>query len=316
MDHDVRELAALLSAGKAYIQTHDFPDPDAIASAYGLQQLLSRKYGVHAGLCYEGRVDRLCASHLSDALGITLRPYEAVKPDMGARDPICYVDVQRHGANVTDLIGDEVACVDHHPVRDRCDYAWSDLRICGACSSIIAEYWQASGEAPDQAVATALLYGIKSDTANFTRGVDMLDIRMFAYLHPLADGELLMALEHSSIEFTDLRAYGAAIENIELYGRNGFAHIPFACPDGLVAAVSDFILSLVEVDVAVVTSDRPDGVRISARSADADVHAGDLLGTALKGVGSGGGHAAMGGGFAPGLNHELVRNLILAGLDV
>lgn len=315
MTGDIRELVELLSAGKAYIQTHDFPDPDAIASAYGLQQLLKAKYGIDAGLCYEGRVDRLCASQLSDALGIDMMPYGAVRQDMGARDPICYVDVQKHGANVTDLVGDEVACVDHHPVRGCYDYGWSDLRICGACASIIAEYWQASGEVPDRSVATALLYGIKADTANFTRGVDMLDIRMFAYLHPLADDGLLMELEHSSIEFTDLRAYGAAIENIELYGRNGFVHVPFPCPDGLVAAVSDFILSLAEVDVAVVMSARPDGIKISARSADSEVHAGDLLGAALKGVGSGGGHAAMGGGFAPGLGYEVVRNLILARLD-
>ena len=45
MTGDIRELVELLSAGKAYIQTHDFPDPDAIASAYGLQQLLKAKYG-------------------------------------------------------------------------------------------------------------------------------------------------------------------------------------------------------------------------------------------------------------------------------
>ena len=38
-----------------YIQTHNFPDPDAIASAFGLQELL--KYcGIESTICYKGTI--------------------------------------------------------------------------------------------------------------------------------------------------------------------------------------------------------------------------------------------------------------------
>lgn len=40
-----------------YIQTHNFPDPDAIASAYGLKRLLETR-GVNAAICYKGKIDR------------------------------------------------------------------------------------------------------------------------------------------------------------------------------------------------------------------------------------------------------------------
>lgn len=40
-----------------YIQTHNFPDPDAISSAFGLQKLLKAR-GVDATICYKGKIDR------------------------------------------------------------------------------------------------------------------------------------------------------------------------------------------------------------------------------------------------------------------
>mgnify|MGYP000271808585 CR=1 FL=1 len=37
-----QDLIVLLKGHKTYIQTHNFPDPDAIASAYGLQYFLQQ----------------------------------------------------------------------------------------------------------------------------------------------------------------------------------------------------------------------------------------------------------------------------------
>ena len=121
------------------------------------------------------------------------------------------------------------------------------------------------------------------------------------------------------MEFSDLKAYGEAIERIELYDKIGFSCIPFSCPDALIAILSDFILALIEVEVAVVFSFREDGIKLSVRSEDPDIHAGDLLHEALKGLGSGGGHAVMGGGLIPKEDQyklgrypeDAIRNLFL-----
>jgi nanoRNase/pAp phosphatase (c-di-AMP/oligoRNAs hydrolase) len=101
------------------------------------------------------------------------------------------------------------------------------------------------------------------------------------------------------MEFTDLKAYGAAIDSIRVYGREGISFVPFACPDGLIAAISDFILSLEEVEIAIVCADRPDGIKVSVRSERSAVHAGQLVRRALEGIGDGGGHASMAGGLIP-----------------
>ena len=101
----------------------------------------------------------------------------------------------------------------------------------------------------------------------------------------------------STIEFQDLSAYGSAIENIEVYDFVGFTYIPFECPNALVGIISDFVLSLDVVDVAVVYSVNQNGIKFSVRSEREDVDAGRLIYHALEGIGSGGGHAAMAGGF-------------------
>ena len=84
----------------------------------------------------------------------------------------------------------------------------------------------------------------------------------------------------------------------------GFAGIPFACPDARIATVADFILSLDEVDVAILYARRKDGYKFSVRSNTSDVDAGKLVAEALKGIGNGGGHSFMAGGFLPDASAE------------
>ena len=190
-----------------------------------------------------------------------------------------------------------MACIDHHPTFVPTEYRYQDIRQTGACATIIAQYFQQLGRNPDQAVATALLYGLKMDTLQFTRGVTELDIEMFRFLFPLCDQEALMRLERNNMEFSDLKAYGAAIENIEIYDKVGISNIAFPCPDALIAILSDFILALQEVEVAVVFCHREDGIKFSVRSEDTAIHAGHLIHSALQGYGDGGGHAEMAGGM-------------------
>lgn len=315
---DFKELVKLCQGHRVYVQTHNFPDPDAIASAYGMKKLLAL-YGIESKLCYDGRIDKLSASKLLDAFQMEIYPYADLMQEMKAEDYIICVDTQKHSGNVTDFVGDEVACIDHHPTFVSMEYKYQDIRITGACATLVAEYFARQGQEPDKDTATALLYGIKMDTLQFSRGVTELDIEMFRFLFPFCDHEKLARLERNNMEFADLRAYGAAIESIELYDKTGFSCIPFSCPDALIAILADFILALVEVEVAVVFSYREDGIKLSVRSENPGVHAGNLLHEALTGLGNGGGHAAMAGGFIPqdkvkelgNYPKDAIRNLFL-----
>ena len=301
----IEKLADLCRNKTVYIQTHNFPDPDAIASAYGLQKLL-RHYGIDSTICYVGRIDNLSTTKMLQIFHIEMRAYETLQAAICESDYIICVDSQKNAGNLTDLIGQEVAVIDHHPTYVKGEYLYADLRITGACASIIAEYFAEAGITPDRDTATALLYGIKMDTLQFTRGVTALDISMFSFLHPLIDQAKMDYVECNNTILSDLRAYGAAIAHIKVYGTVGFSCIPFFCPDALIATISNFILSLEEVQISVIFAYRSDGIKFSVRSEVADIHAGKLIHQTLRHLGSGGGHACMAGGLIPQENVPLL----------
>lgn len=108
------ELVEFCRAKKVYIQTHDFPDMDAIASAFGLQRLLAY-YGINATPCYQGRIDKLSTRRMTELLDIDIQPYSRIQEQMRPEDIVICVDSQKNGGNITDFTGREVACIDHHP---------------------------------------------------------------------------------------------------------------------------------------------------------------------------------------------------------
>ena len=74
---DVRDLIDICKGHKVYLQTHNIPDPDAIGSAYGLQEIL-REYGIDSTICYDGDIDKLSSSKILDMFGIKMYSDESL----------------------------------------------------------------------------------------------------------------------------------------------------------------------------------------------------------------------------------------------
>lgn len=296
MNH-IDRLVNVISGRRVHIQTHNFPDPDALGSAFGLQYLLEIK-GIKADICYDGVIDKISTINMINHFGIEVVYYKDIT-DPSEDDVIIVVDAQAYNSNITDIIGNEIACIDHHPVVKEQKYEYSDLRITGACASIIAQYMVEADIEPESMVASALLFGIKCDTSNFQRGVTELDAEMYFRLFQCADHFILSKLSINQIEFADLKAYAAAINDITLHGSIGFAEIGFACSDALVALISDFLLALDAVEISIVYSVRKNGLKFSVRTENPSIDSGVLVCDALKNIGTGGGHAIMAGGFVP-----------------
>ncbi len=290
-------LLDILRGHRVIIQPHDFPDPDAIGSAYGLQYFLERN-GIDSELIYSGKIEKMNTKRIIEGIGISMKNIDDVD-DLTGEEYVITIDGQKNNSNFTDISGNEVACIDHHTWTTDYQYKFVDHRMYGACSSIVVSYYMESGICMPKDVATALLFGIKMDTFDFTRGVTEEDIRAFAYLHPIADNLYVTRLEKNNLELSDLRAYGVAFEHTVVFDRIGFAHINFDCPDALIAMVSDFILALDVVDVSVVYADREGGYKFSVRTEQENMNAGKFIAKALEGIGDGGGHPTMSGGIIP-----------------
>lgn len=299
------DLVHLLQGHKVFLQTHNYPDPDAIASAFGLQAFLSY-HGIPSTLCYDGRIDKLSALKMLETFQLQISQSDALS-SMTEEDYIVTIDGQKFNSNFTDLIGDEVACIDHHPTVVPVEYKYKDVQIVGACSSIIISYFKMTNTPLSENVASALCYGIKMDTMDFTRGTTPFDADMFAYAFQFANTNSINSMYQNVMELTDLKAYAAAIDNIRIKNGIGFAMIPFSCPDALIGIISDFVIALNIVHISVIYSVRNDGIKFSIRSEIPEINAGSLINNALNPQGNGGGHKSMAGGYIP-LN-DVFRNM-------
>ena len=247
-----------------------------------------------------GKIERYSTNGFVKKLGIELTDLREI--DMRPDDEVIIVDTQSGNSNMAEADGNVIACIDHHPTfecNNMREYRFSDIRPeIGACASIIAQYYYHNDEKMDTSVATALFIAIKSDTMGLSRGVSQLDVDMCQRLFGDCDLSIIQSLEHCSLKFDDLRAYANAINSIQVFGNISFANTGHNCPEALIATISDFMLDIAEVDFTVVYSIKDDGIRLSVRSMGI-MDAGRITNLALHGIGSGGGHAAMAGGFVP-----------------
>lgn len=299
-------LLAVITRPKVYIQTHNYPDQDALASAYGLQELLRYK-GVESTICYQGEIDKANTVTMMEALGISL--YDVDDLPICAEDEIILVDGQKGNVNLEELTGDEIACIDHHPMQDTDSYRFFDIRKVGACATLIAEYFMENNIPVSKNVATALTYGIKMDTSNLMRQTTDADVDMFCVMYKKADIDMIRLFESHSLILTDLDAYREALKDLKIYGHNvGTANVGAGCSEAMMGTVSDFIMSLDVVDFSVVYSFRAGGLKLSVRSELSKADAGVIVRKALTGYpGGGGGHAGMAGGFVAGLDENQAK---------
>ena len=304
----IEELITVITKEHVYIQMHNYPDQDALASAFGLQTLLAKK-GKQSTICYNGQIDKYNTLKMIELLDIHIFDADVIKMVVG--DEIILVDGQKGNVNMDNLLGEKIACIDHHPIQEVTGYRFYDIQSqVGACSSIIAQYFLESILELPINVATALVYGLKMDTANLSRRVSMLDVDMFSYLYKRADLEKLRSFECNSLRKEDLLAYQDAISNLKLYGRLGIAKIGDDCSEAIIGSISDFLLALAEIDCTLVYAHRVGGLKFSVRSEAKTVDAGKIIKEALRGLGDGGGHATMAAGFLPNLStKEAVKEM-------
>jgi len=171
-------------------------DPDAMASALALKRILARRAGkVRMARINEiTRPDNLAMSRYLRipliAWSDTLRPFF---------QRFALVDSQPHHNPAFADVPFSVV-VDHHPLvpEHPVQAAYVDIRPqYGAASAIFAEYLRALRIRPGTRLATALLYGIRTDTGSFTRKVADADIRAYQWLAGHADTALLNRITRS-----------------------------------------------------------------------------------------------------------------------
>ncbi|WP_237524011.1 DHH family phosphoesterase [Shewanella sp. KX20019] len=281
---------------RVVIQAHDFPDHDAIASAYAMSVLL-KELGIDSLIVYNGEIDRISLSNMIDWLDIAVT--HCSKAQLTTMDKIITIDGCIGERNVTDMPGEEIAVIDHHVVTPPKNLWFCDVRAnYGATASIIFEYFQALNIEIPKKVATALLVGLKIDTAHLTRGVCSADLKAFIVFNQYADLALVNKICRNEITYSELKLFEHVCQSIEKNQGVGLATVSIDCPKNMLGILGDFLLTVNELDVVVVAQTNNQGIQLSLRSECEHVDVAKIMREQLniKNLGFGGGHPHMAGG--------------------
>ncbi|WP_144900919.1 DHH family phosphoesterase [Halobellus captivus] len=285
--------------GRLAVVMHDNPDPDAIASALALVRIAAA-VGIDADPCYFGEISHQENRALVNLLGLDLTELED-EEDIDAYGGVALVDHSRPGVN--DGLSKETEVdivVDHHPPRAPVEAHFVDLRReVGSTSTLLAEYLRRAGIDPEESLATALLFGIRIDTNDFSREVSVVDFEAAAWLLTHADLSLLDRVESPSMTPAVVETLARAIRNRDVRGDALATNVGAITDRDALAQAADRLLNMEGIRISVVYGFKDGTVYVSGRARGTDVDLGETLRDALDAIGSAGGHADMAGAQVP-----------------
>jgi nanoRNase/pAp phosphatase (c-di-AMP/oligoRNAs hydrolase) len=284
------ELAPLL------ILTHDFPDPDALASAFALQHLAQSAFGIQSRIAYAGELGRtenrtmvrLLRIPLQRLRKVWLRKYPRIalvdtqpafdnNPFPGAKHPAMIID--QHGSLTPPQA--DLVLIDPD---------------CGATCVLIAQALLLRREPLPARVATALAYGILTDTLDLYRAKRPDVVQTYLRVLQQADMRALARIQNPTRSRRFFVTLGKGIVETTRHRRLLVSHLgPVETPD-LVSQVAEFLLACRGISWCLVTGRYGGRLHASLRTSSLDGQAGEALRAAFGNPRQAGGHGPIGGG--------------------
>jgi nanoRNase/pAp phosphatase (c-di-AMP/oligoRNAs hydrolase) len=287
--------------GRVLVLMQDNPDPDAIASAMAVRELVRHGLKKHVTIGYGGVLGRAENRAMVHELHVEIRRVEASQ--MKGFKTLCLVDTQpRAGNNALLRSRPADIVIDHHiPAKGA---PWQaklrDVRPeYGASSTILYEYVTAAGLKPSPALATALFYGIETDTQDLGREASRADIETFQALVPLADARKLARMRRAPVSPEYFAILREGLTNAVVAGRTAITLIRGCKNPDIFAEVAEMILRADGVRSSVCYGPCGDMIHLSARAVDARGNAAYRMKRVVSRLGTGGGHRSMAGGQIP-----------------
>ncbi len=332
----IQQLRGLLADRRnILVLMHNDPDPDAIAAGYALERLIYHLLPAatvtlgHGGMI--GRAENRTMAHLIAPHAVRIPTFEAAAV-LPAYDGILLVDTQPSAGNhllyEIDYPSEQVIlAIDHHPPkRSQTRAVIHDVRPeVGAAATLMAEYVATAEMEIDETLATALFYGIKSDTRGLSRHTTDLDIWAYTALRNFVNTDLLNQIEHVQLPRSYFRGISDALMNTMLYrcpdpepgetsqGKkdeqdeedpedqpcSGYITVSLLFqmkrPD-MASEVADLMLRMEDVSWAICLGIFEDRLVISVRADRPNAQAGRLVRSIVGKNGTAGGHDTMAGG--------------------
>ena len=293
LEYKARQLADLLEGvdGRLAILTHDNPDPDSIASAVALQAIAG-EHGAEADILYHGDMGHQENRAFVNLLGIDLLS-RAEAPPLSEYGAVAIVDHMKSGPPEIDI--DIDVFIDHFEPDEGIEAEFTDVRPnVSSTSTILTKYIQEFDISPSEAVATALLYGIRSETLDFKRDTTPADLTAAAYLYPFANHDTLEQVESPSMSPETLDVLAEAIQSREVQGSHLVSNAGFIRDRDALGQAAQHLLKLEGITTTAVFGIADDTIFLHARSKDIRMNIGNILQDAFEEIGEAAGHSTQG----------------------
>jgi nanoRNase/pAp phosphatase (c-di-AMP/oligoRNAs hydrolase) len=296
-----RRLLGFLSRHRKHLSpllilTHDFPDPDALASAFALQYLAQSAFEIQSRIAYGGELGRTENRTMVRLLRIPLHRMRKVW--LKKYSSIALVDTQPVFENNPFPGGKQpTMIIDQHSSHTppRAELVLVDLD-CGATCVIIAQALLLRRKPIPPRIATALAYGILTDTLDLYRANRPDVVQTYLRVLRHADMRTLARIQNPSRSRRFFVTLGKGILESTRFRRLLVSHLgPVETPD-LVSQVAEFLLACRGIFWCLVTGRYLGRLHASLRTTNPDAQAGEVLRDVFGNPRLAGGHGPIGGG--------------------
>jgi nanoRNase/pAp phosphatase (c-di-AMP/oligoRNAs hydrolase) len=284
--------------GRWLVLTHDNPDPDALASAMLLRTVLRRGFHQRATAAYGGIVGRAENREMLRSLRLEISHVRHLSLKRYSR--FALVDTQpRTGNNQLPADVQPDLVIDHHPLRKPTLAApFVDIRPSyGATATVLGEYLLAAGIRPTHALATALIYAIRSETQDFSREFAGPDKAIYDLFFPLANHRLLARIQNPRLPLAYFGDLHAALERLEAVDSLVLSHLGEVGQPDIVPELADLLLRMEGKTWSLCTGYFGERLYLSIRTTNPRADAGGLMRRLIGRRGKGGGHGRTAGGW-------------------
>jgi len=287
----IKELRGLVADGdRVGILLQDDPDPDAMSSAMALRTLLGRNKQTTPLFSFKPvtRPENRTMVHL-----LEIEIQQADTDELRAFDKIAMVDVQ------PPYFGEKIPradiVIDHHPGYEGGKAPFEDVRSrYGATATIMTEYLITAEEKISERLATALLYGIRSDTLALSRRVTDDDLQAFTLLYPLANYSLLRQIDRPELPLSFAHILARAMKRLVVKDHLVVLNLGTVKRDDLIVQMADFCLQFEGASWVAVAGKLEGKLVISVRNHGMHGNnAGEAVKSLFADIGSAGGHRNM-----------------------
>lgn len=299
-----RLLEVLDDYQQILVVMHDNPDPDAIASGWGVEVLVRERLKKPVRVIGGGAIVRAENRHMVELLRPPIELVDEVCIDDQTATVLvdCGVEATNHLLTRHGIM--PVGIIDHHTNgKKSLALPFTDIRTdVAASATITASYLREQGIDPGPKLATAMLYAVRTETCGYETHFSSLDREILTWLTGFGEPEVLAEIANAPLTrgyFADLLL---ALQRTFLYGEVAICFLPRAGGAEIVGEVADMLVRCHGVRSVLCAAIIDDDLLISTRTERDSDSAVLLLQKSLEGLGGAGGHLHRAGGKISGID--------------